>query len=57
MRSVVFRVLAGFVAVGIGWLLLVADGGQRPALEVFRSGPSGPSSACSRSSGRPPPSD
>ncbi len=38
MRSLVFRVLAGVVAVGIGWLLLVADGGQRPAHEVFRFG-------------------
>ena len=35
MRSLVFRLLAGAVAAGIGWLLIVADGGRRPARDVF----------------------
>ncbi len=35
MRTRLFRVLAGGLAVAIGWLLIVADGGRRPIRELF----------------------
>ena len=35
MRNRVFRFLAGALAMAIGWLLIVADGGRRPFREMF----------------------